>query len=180
MEEPRALIDRPLLDEPVVIVTVASIREVACQDPAVAEVDVCLSLVDFREPGGEVLLGPTLGSSPVARPAPVVVAREEQLASRQLSDECEGLVDASERDITQHPDSVVGVDGGVPSLDQRLVHRRGVSEGSARVVDDVGVTEVEISGEPRRHVPMILPDRTANVPAFLMAAAAPLVGGSTG
>ena len=57
------------------------------------------------------------------------------------------LIDTSERDITQHPDGVVGVDGGVPSVDQRSVHHGDIGVRPARIVDDVGVAEVEISGE---------------------------------
>jgi len=49
MEKPRTLIDWPLLDVPVVIVAIASIREVARQDLAVADIDVRLSLMDLSE-----------------------------------------------------------------------------------------------------------------------------------
>jgi hypothetical protein len=115
VKQPRTFIGGPLLDVPVVIVAVASIREVARED---LMGDRDLALMNLGEAGGEVPLGPAFRSSPVARPAPVVVAGEQQLAPVQLSDECEGLVDASERDITQHPGGVVGVDVGVPSLDQ--------------------------------------------------------------
>lgn len=59
VEQPLALVCRPLLDEPVVIVAVAAIREVAREDSMVANHDVCLSLKDLDEPGGEVPLGPT-------------------------------------------------------------------------------------------------------------------------
>ena len=90
MEQQLALIDWPLLDEPVVVVAVASIREVARQVSMVADSDRRLALVDLCEAGGEVPLGPTFGSSTVARPAPVVVAGEQQLAPVQLADECEG------------------------------------------------------------------------------------------
>jgi hypothetical protein len=99
VEQPRTLIDWPLREEPVVIVAVPSIREVARQDPAVADIDVRLSLMDLDEASGEVPLGPTFGASTVARPAPVVIAGEQQLAPVQLADEREGLVDTSERDI---------------------------------------------------------------------------------
>lgn len=103
-------IDWSLLDEPVVIAAVASIRKVARQDVKVADNDRGLALVNLSEAGGEVPLGPALGSMTVAVPAPVMVAGEQQLAPLQRSDECECLTDASERDVTEHPDDVVGVD----------------------------------------------------------------------
>lgn len=40
----------------------------------------------------------SVDSSTVARPAPVVIAGEQQLAPAQLADECEGVVDTSERE----------------------------------------------------------------------------------
>ncbi len=90
VEEPRTLIDWPLLDEPVVIVAVASIREVARQDPAVADIDVGLTLMDLGKACGKVPLSPALGSSPVAGPASVVVTGEQQLAPVQASDDSAG------------------------------------------------------------------------------------------
>ena len=100
MEQPFASVHRSLLDVPVVIVAIASIGEVACEHLSVADADVCPSLAYFHETGGEVSLGPTLGSATVTLPAPVVVAGEQQLAARELSDEGEGLIDATKRDVT--------------------------------------------------------------------------------
>ena len=90
VEQPRTLIDWPLLDVPVVIVAISSIWEVARQDPVVADIDMRLSLVDLGEAGGEVPLGPALGSLTVVDPASVMGAGEQQLAPVQLADECEG------------------------------------------------------------------------------------------
>ena len=81
VKEPRSLINGALLDEPVMIMAVALIREVAREDSMVADSDLGLTLVDLREAGCEVSLCPTLRSLPMPRPAPVVVAGEQQLAS---------------------------------------------------------------------------------------------------
>jgi hypothetical protein len=63
VEQPRALIEWPLLDEPVVIVPVASIQEVARHDFAVADRDVRLSLMDLGKAGA----GPGRNHSPTGQ-----------------------------------------------------------------------------------------------------------------
>ena len=53
--------------------------------------------------------------------------------------------------FAEHYHFVVPRDRDVPTLDERFVHLLGVTEGSAAVVDDVGMAEVQIGREVASH-----------------------------
>jgi hypothetical protein len=90
-------------------------------------------------------------------PATVVIAGDEMLATMQRSDQREHLVDTTERNITEHPHGVVGPHVGVPSIGQCRVHFVNIDKRPTGIANDIGVTEVEIRSEPRRHA-LILAD----------------------
>jgi len=151
MEQPRALVDRSVVDEAVVLLTVASIGEVTENGLGPSDLDLLRSLNDLIEAGIEIALCPPLGSSTVPGPAAIVVAGNEDLAAAQFCDQRERFGDLAQREVADDPDGVVLGYGLVPVVNQSAIHRIDVSERTVAVVDDVGVAEVEVGGEPSRH-----------------------------
>jgi hypothetical protein len=157
VEQPFARVGRSLLDVSIVIVAVAAVREVAGKKRTAADWHAFLSLMYLGETGLEVALGPSVGATAMTGPATVVIAGDEMLATMQRSDQREHLVDTTEGNITEHPHGVVGLYVGIPSVGQSRVHFVNIDKRPTGIANDIGVTEVEIRSEPRRHA-LILAD----------------------
>jgi hypothetical protein len=66
----------------------------------------------------------------------------------QAADQRERQLGPSHHHVPEVEDFVVGPDAVVPAVDEAAVHPRHVVEGPRAVLDDVGVPEVGVSGEP--------------------------------
>ena len=142
VNEPRTVINRAMFHEAVVVVAVASVREVAEHGVDVADSQRCRSLHDLGEPSLQVPVDPWFAAFAVTEPAAIVIACDEDLAATQLGGQRERFGDLAEREIAEHPDCVGRPDDRIPVVDQPTVHMIDVSERAAAVFDDVVMAEV--------------------------------------
>ena len=151
MQEPRTRIRRPVGHMSIVIMAVAPVGKVTGDNRHTANVKIDRPLPDLVESCGEIAIGRGLDPLLVTVPATVVVSCEQHLPAVEHTHERKGLVDTSHRKVAEHYHFVVPRDRDVPTLDERFVHLLGVTEGSAAVVDDVGMAEVQIGREVASH-----------------------------
>jgi len=107
VEQPGAVVNRSVRDEAIVVVAVASVREMAETDLGVTDADGRGPVTDFAESGIEVSLGPPGGAPAVPCPATVVVAREQDDAPTQRAGERERVSNRAECEVAEDPDGVV-------------------------------------------------------------------------
>ena len=151
VHQPAAIVDRACVWVSILILAVAAVREVAGDDVVAADVQLDAALMDLLEAGFVVAIDPFRCACAVAVPAAVVVASEQQFVPGEIAHQLQRVGDAAHCHVAQYPHRVVGLHQRVPPFDQRPVHVIDIAERSTGVLDDVGVTEVEVGGEPRRH-----------------------------
>ena len=161
VQEPGARVGRAVGNVPIVVLAVAAVREVAGEDPRTTDGEIDRALPDLVESCGEATVGRGLGARLVSEPATVVVPGEQHLPAVEHTSDRKGLVGAAHREVAENDHLVRRRHRGVPAFDERGVHLLRVKEGSAAVVDDVAMAEVEIGCEVASHDHRIAPTAPA-------------------
>jgi hypothetical protein len=116
------------------------------------KVDAHGSLVDLGETTvPAIALAPSDSLATVEHGTAVVVPGEQDLVAMQPGRDAQCVVDLSHGQVAEHEHPIGRRDYLVPPFHDALVHLVGTAERSPRVRDDVGVTKVEIGGDPAFH-----------------------------
>jgi len=136
--------------DPILVMTVALVGKVTGRDVSGTDPEPNRALADLPESSLDVLLGPAAGAS-VVGPASVEISGEKDLPPVQFGHDRENVGDLPHSEVTEDPEFAAGVDGLVLALDEGAIHRVSIPRGPMGVVDDVGMAEMKIGGEPHGH-----------------------------